>query len=99
MSLNYFPRSGMKVFIESDAQILEFLDTNGVVQTIKNVSTPVSNFEYETRVNEGKRGIQILRPEYISLLDTDIRNMMQYSRSSQYINGRVKRAYNPRTNK
>ena len=58
-----------------------------------------SNFEYETRVNEGKRGIQILRPEYISLLDTDIRNMMQYSRSSQYVNGRVKRAYNPRTNR
>lgn len=98
MALNHFPRPGMKVFIESDAQILEFLDTTGNIQSIKNVNTPVSNFEYETRVNEGKRSIQILNPEYISLVDTDIRNMMKYSRSSQYVNGRVKRAYNPRTN-
>tara|TARA_B100000902_G_C27282165_1_gene902395 strand:+ start:1584 stop:1880 length:297 start_codon:yes stop_codon:yes gene_type:complete len=97
MSTN-FPHPGMKVFIESDAQILEFLDTNGVVQTVKNVNTPVSNYEYEERVNEGKRSIQILRPEYIGVLETDMRNMMQYSRSSQYVSGTVKRTYNPRTN-
>ena len=97
MSTN-FPHPGMKVFIESDAQILEFLDTNGVVQTVKNVNTPVSNYEYEERVNEGKRSIQILRPEYIGVLETDMRNMMQYSRSSQYVSGTVNRTYNPRTN-
>ena len=94
-----FPRPGMKVFIESDAQILEFLDTNNTVQTIKNVNTPVSNYDYEVKENEKKRSIQILNPEYVSLIDSDMRNMMKYSRSSQYVNGRVKRAYNPRTNK
>lgn len=98
MSLSNFPRPGMKVFIESDAQILEFLDTSGNIKIVKNVNTPVSNFDYETRVNEGKRSIQILNAEYVSLIDIDMRNMMQYGRSSQYINGRVKRAYNPRTN-
>ena len=78
MALNHFPRPGMKVFIESDAQILEFLDTEGNIKSVKNVNTPVSNFEYETRVNEGKRSIQILNPEYVSLIDSDMRNMMKY---------------------
>ena len=94
-----FPRPGMKVFIESDAQILEFLDTDNNIQTINNVNTPVSNYDYEVKENEKKRSIQILNQEYISLVETDIKDMMKYSRSSQFLDSNTKRAYNPRTSK
>jgi len=94
-----FPHPGMKVFIESDAQILEFLDTSNNIQTIKNVNTPVSNYEYEVKENEKKRSIQILNPEFIGLVETDIKNMMKYARSSQFVNSNTKKAYNPRTSR
>jgi len=94
-----FPYPGMKVFIESDSQILEYLDTNGAIQTVKNVVTSVTNYEFEVKENEKKRTILVLRPEYIGSVTYDMKNMMKYDRSSQYINSNTKRVYNPRNNK
>lgn len=93
-----FPYPGMKVFIESDSQILEYLDTNGAIQTVKNVVTPVTNYEFEVKENEKKRTILVLRPEYIGSVTYDMKNMMKYDRSSQYVDSNTKRVYNPRNN-
>jgi hypothetical protein len=93
-----FPYPGMKIFIESDSQILEYLDTEGNIQTVKNVVTPVTNYDYEVKENEKKRTILLLRPEYIGSVTYDMRNMMKYSRSSQYVDSTTKKAYNPRNN-
>jgi hypothetical protein len=94
-----FPYPGMKVFIESDSQILEYLDTNGAIQTVKNVVTPVTNYEFEVKENEKKRTILVLRPEYIGSVTYDMKNMMKYDRSSQYVDSSTKRTYNPRNNR
>lgn len=94
-----FPYPGMKVFIESDSQILEYLDTNGAIQTVKNVVTPVTNYEFEVKENEKKRTILVLRPEYIGSVTYDMKNMMKYDRSSQYVDSNTKRTYNPRNNR
>jgi len=94
-----FPYPGMKIFIDSDSQILEYLDTNGSIQTVKNVVTPVTNYDYEVNENEKKRTILVMRPEYIGAVTYDLRNMMKYSRSSQYVDSTTKRTYNPRNNK
>lgn len=93
------PYPGMKVFIESDSQILEYLDTNGAIQTVKNVVTPVTNYEFEVKENEKKRTILVLRPEYIGSVTYDMKNMMKYDRSSQYVDSSTKRTYNPRNNR
>lgn len=55
----------------------------------------VSNYEYETDMNEKKRQIRILKPEYLSVIITDLRNIMRYDRSSQYVNQNTKKTYNP----
>ena len=94
-----FPYPGMKVFIESDSQILEYLDTNGAIQTVKNVVTPVTNYEFEVKENEKKRTILVLRPEYIGSVTYDMKNMMKYDRSSQDVDSNTKRTYNPRNNR
>ena len=56
----------------------------------------VSNFTYEQRMNEDKRRIKILKPGYLGAFMTDMRNMMRYSTSSQYIDRTLKVSYNPK---
>lgn len=56
----------------------------------------ISNYTYEQRVNEDKRKIKILKAEYLPAFVTDMRNMMKYSTSSQYIDRTLKVSYNPR---
>jgi len=49
----------------------------------------ISNYEYETRLNEEKRNIYILREEYIQQFLTDIRDIMTYNESSEFIDERT----------
>ncbi len=66
--------------------------------TIPNPVTPtatlnpvvgISNFEYETRLNDEKRNIFILREEYLQEFLNDMRQMMTYNKSSEYINSKT----------
>jgi len=45
----------------------------------------ISNYEYEVRKNNKKRTIYILKPEYLQQFIDDIREIMIYDESSQYI--------------
>ena len=67
---------------------------NNALVTVAPVKS-VTNYEYETDMNEKKRLIRILKPEYLSVVITDLRNIMRYDRSSQYLNQNTKKAYNP----
>ena len=57
----------------------------------------MTNYEYENISNEKKRSILILKPQYLSLVINDLKNMMRYDpESSTYINDKLKFAYNPK---
>ena len=56
----------------------------------------VTNYEYESKINEDKRNITILRPSYLNVFLLDMRQIMTYSKSSQYVNNRVVRTENTR---
>ena len=45
----------------------------------------ISNYEYETRLNDEKRNIYVLREEYVQQFLSDIREIMTYAESSEYI--------------
>lgn len=63
----------------------------------KNCSRPITNYEYESKLNDGKRQILILRPEYLSVVITDLKNVMRYDRESfGYISDNLKDTYNPK---
>ena len=49
----------------------------------------ISNYEYETRLNEEKRSIYVLREEYIQEFLNDMRELMTYNKSSEYINSKT----------
>ena len=55
----------------------------------------VSYYDYEVKMNEEKRKIKVLKPEYLSVFISDMRSIMKYSRSSQYLNQTLKQTYNP----
>ena len=59
-------------------------DPNSISQDLNPV-TGVSNYEYEVRKNDEKRLIYILKEEYLQLYLSDLRRIMQYDKSSQYI--------------
>ena len=56
----------------------------------------VTNYEHEAKINEDKRNLTILRPEYLDLFLSDMRRIMSYSKSSQFVNNRVVRTENTR---
>ena len=72
--------------VDSDF-VFKYYDTNGVVEVKgTSVRTGVSNYEYETRLNDEKRSIFILKPEFLQQFLNDFRDIMIYGRSSQKIN-------------
>ena len=56
----------------------------------------VTNYEHESNINEDKRNISILRPMYLQLFLTNMKKIMSYDRSSQYINDKLVRSENTR---
>lgn len=50
----------------------------------------ISNYLLETRTNERKRNIKIMRPEYMGLFLQDMKEALEYSKSSQYENKALK---------
>jgi hypothetical protein len=70
-------------------------DPNIKIQTINPV-IGISNYEYEVRKNTDKRGIYILKPQYLQQAIIDTRKGLIYDRSSQYINDTLIRTENTR---
>ena len=54
----------------------------------------INNFEYETRLNEEKRSIFVLREGYLQEFLNDMREIMTYDESSEFIDGRTIQAEN-----
>ena len=61
-----------------------------------NPVTGISNYEYEVRKNEDKRLIYTLKPDYLQAYIGDLRRIMHYEKSSQYINKRLAATENTR---
>lgn len=70
-------------------------DPDSPSQTLNPV-TGVSNYQYETRLNEEKRKIDVLRREYLQQVLTDARDIAYYTQSSQYVDRTLIRTENTR---
>ena len=62
----------------------------------RQVVAEITNYQYETKVNEEKRRIKILKPTYLSAFISDHREIMTYGRTSEYISKKLKGTYNSR---
>ena len=89
------PISGVKLKISIDVQPISITNTSASKITTTSIKE-VSNYEYEVLENEKKRKLLILKPEYLAVFVGDMKNIMKYAESSQYIDQKTKRGYNPK---
>ena len=62
-----------------------------------NITTPVTNLEYENEIQDAKRNIYVLKQEYLSVIFNDLEDIMEYKKgSTQYVNETLKVAENIR---
>ena len=73
---------------------ITFLD-NGVSRTESSI-TSITFLEHETNLNDEKRNINILKTDYLNIMLRDIKDIMKYKKSSQFINATLKETENPR---
>ena len=67
------------------------------VNYISNPIIGITNYEYEVRKNNDKRGIYVLKPRYLQQVINDTRKAMIYDRSSQYVNDTLIKTENTRS--
>ena len=59
--------------------------------TTGNLAIPVTNYEYEEKVENDKRNIFILKPRYLNIVFDDMEELMQYKKgSSQFVSESLK---------
>jgi len=73
----------------------KYTEIDGTPRTVNSVKS-VSNIQYEIEKNDEKRSINVLRKEYIGILIDDMRQIMTYTDSSQFINRKLKKGDNLR---
>ena len=63
----------------------------------KDCTTEVTNYDYESEIEDNKRNIFLLKPRYISVIRNDLDAAMPYKKgSTQYVSETLKRADNIR---
>ena len=73
---------------------ISFLD-NGDIRTESNI-TSFTFLEHETNLNDNKRNINILRPEYLTTFLENFAEIMEYKPSRQRVSDTLKKTENPR---
>ena len=83
--------------VESDFSV-EFYDWMiDSLETKQNITTPITNYEYEMKIEDGKRNIFALKPRYLNIIKDDLQEMMAYKKgSTSYISETLKKAENIR---
>ena len=59
-------------------------------------TTSVSNLQFEEDRNNKKRSINVVRSNYLEVIKEDMRELLTYTDSSQYVNRKLKRGSNLR---
>ena len=82
--------------VESDFSITFFDQNVSEYKTLTPV-IPITNYQYEEKINDAKRNIYLLKPEYQQVVRDDLESLMSYKEgSTQYVNETLKRAENIR---
>ena len=65
--------------------------------TASNITRPVTNYQYEEKLENKKREIFILKAEYLSIIEDDIADIMPYKKgSTEFVDETLKKAENIR---
>ena len=72
-------------------------DLLGQEVTATNITEPVTNFQYEDKIQDEKRNIFLLKPIYLNIIQNDLQDSMAYKEgATQYVSDTLKRGDNIR---
>ena len=87
------------LYVDSDYSVsyYDFFSERQVSISSNNAITSVTNYEYETEIEENKRNIFVLKQRYLNIVEDDLEEIMTYKKgSSQYVTGTLKKSDNIR---
>jgi len=77
---------------------VEFFDTGTESYVTRtNITTAITNYDYESKIENDKRNIFLLKNDYVSIVLNDMEEIMKYKQgSTQYRSGTLKKGENIR---
>ena len=83
--------------VDSDYSITYYDSITEQEVTQTNIVTPITNLEYETKLDDDKRNIFLLKPSYVNVVADDMEEIMAYKKgSTEYVSKTLKKAENIR---
>ena len=83
--------------VDSDYSITYYDSITEQEVTQTNIVTPITNLEYETKLDDEKRNIFLLKPSYVNVVADDMEEIMAYKKgSTEYVSKTLKKAENIR---
>ena len=87
--------AGLQVSSTYSVSYFDYESNNQV--TTGNISDPITNYQYEEKLENEKRNIFVLKQKYLNIIIDDMEDIMPYREgSSQYVTGTLKRGENIR---
>jgi hypothetical protein len=84
----------------SDTYYYRYYDSNlenEVTLPSSSILNPITNYEYEIKLEEDKRNIFVLKPQYLNVVFNDMEEIMKYKKgSTQYVSRTLKKGDNIR---
>ena len=88
-------RAGLTVKSDYSIDYYDFL--TGTQVTATNITTAITNKVYENRIQDAKRNIFLLKPQYLNVIMNDMKDLLKYKKGgTQYVSPTLKRADNIR---
>ena len=83
--------------VASDYSVTYYDAASGQEVEKENTAVEVTNYDYESKIEDAKRNIYLLKPMYLNVIKDDMRDIMPYEKgSTEYISRTLKRAENIR---
>ena len=83
--------------VASDYSVTYYDAATGQEVEKENTAVEVTNYDYESKIEDAKRNIYLLKPMYLNVIKDDMRDIMPYEKgSTEYLSRTLKRAENIR---
>ena len=88
-------RAGLTVKSDYSVDYYDFI--TGTQITATNITTAITNKDYENKIQDAKRNIFLLKPQYLNVIMNDMKDLLKYKKGgTQYVSPTLKRADNIR---
>ena len=81
--------SSTRYTLRSQGGYIQLDDKDEFTVLTDNIARSITNLEYEFDQNEKKREINVLKPAYLNLFLNDLREIVKYEKSSEFVNSKL----------